>query len=89
MDNGYGEKITKPKKSHLGEEYGDDLPSRIVDWVIRKFVEKEEGEIHKEIAYTGGQGMAMKKLKLELQLDVDIHFLASGAVFELKLHNYF
>lgn len=88
-DNGFGAKITKPKKSHMGEEYGDDLASRLVDWVIRRFVEKEEGEIRHDISYTGGQGMAFKKLKIELQLDVDIHFLASGAVFELKLKNYF
>ena len=89
VDNGYGEKITKPKKSHTGQEYGDDFASRLVDWVVRKFVEKEEGEIHHDISYTGGQGMALKKLKIELQLDVDIHFLTSGAVFELKLSNYF
>ena len=89
VDNGYGEKITKPKKSFTGQEYGDDFASRFVDWVIRKFVEKEGGEVRHDIAYTGGQGMALKKLKIELQLDVDIHFLTSGAVFELKLSNYF
>ncbi|MEW8347560.1 MAG: hypothetical protein AB2687_04555, partial [Candidatus Thiodiazotropha taylori] len=89
VDNGFGAKITKPKKSHLGEEYGDDIASRLVDWVIRRFIEKEEGEIRHDIAYTGGQGMAFKKLKLELRLDVDIHFLASGAVFELRLNTYF
>ncbi len=89
VDNGYGEKITKPKKSFTGQEYGDDFASRLVDWVIRKFVEKEQAEVHSDIAYTGGQGMALKKVSIELQLDVDVHFLASGAVFELKLKNYF
>lgn len=89
MDNGYGEKITKPKKSFTGQEYGDDFASRLVDWVVRRFFEKEAGEVRRDIAYTGGQGMAMKKLRLELQLDVEVHFLASGAVFELRLKNYF
>jgi len=89
VDNGYGEKITKPKKSHTGQEYGDDLASRIVDWAIRKFVEKEEGDVRNDIAYTGGQGMALKKVRIELGLDVEVHFLASGAVFELRLKNYF
>lgn len=89
VDNGFGAKITKPKKSHIGEEYGDDFASRFVDWVVRRFFEKEEGDIRRDIAYTGGQGMAMKKLKIELQLDVEVHYLASGAVFELKLKNFF
>lgn len=89
VDNGFGAKITKPKKSHIGEEYGDDFASRFVDWLIRRFVEKDEGDIRRDIAYTGGQGMAMKKLSIELQLDVEIHFLASGAVFELRLKNFF
>ncbi len=89
VDNGYGEKITKPKKSYTGQEYGDDLASRLVDWIIRRFVEDEDGEIRHDIAYTGGQGMAMKKIRVELKLDVDVHFLASGAVFELRLKNYF
>ncbi len=89
VDNGYGEKITKPKKSHTGQEYGDDFASRIVDWAIRKFVEKEEGDVRNDIAYTGGQGMALKKIRIELGLDVKIHFLAPGAVFELRLKNYF
>ncbi len=89
VDNGFGQKITKPKKSHMGEEYGDDFASRLVDWMIRRFVEKEEGNIRNDIAYTGGQGMAMKKLKIELQLDVEVHYLASGAVFELRLKTYF
>jgi len=85
VDNGYGAKIVKPKKSYMGEEYGDDFASRVVDWLIRRFVEKDAGDIRRDIAYTGGQGMAMKKLRIELQLDVDVHFLASGAVFELRL----
>lgn len=85
VDNGYGAKITKPKKSYLGEEYGDDFSSRLVDWIIRRFVEKDASDIRRDIAYTGGQGMAMKKLRIELQLDVHVHFLASGAVFELRL----
>ena len=89
MDNGYGANITKPKKSHIGEEYGDDFASRFVDWVVRRFFEKEEGGVRRDIAYTGGQGMALKKLRIELQLDVEIHFLASGAVFELRLKNFF
>jgi len=89
VDNGYGEKITKPKKSFTGEEYGDDFASRLVDWVVRRYFEKEEGEVRRDIAYTGGQGMAMKKLNIELQLDTKVHFLASGAVFELKLKSYF
>ena len=89
VDNGYGEKITKPKKNFTGEEYGDDFASRLVDWVVRRYFEKEEGEIRRDIAYTGGQGMALKKLDIELQLDAEVHFLASGAVFELKLKNFF
>ena len=89
VDNGYGEKIVKPKKSFTGQEYGDDFAARLVDWMVRRFFEKEAGDVRRDIAYTGGQGMAMKKLKIELKLDVDIHFLASGAVFELRLKSYF
>lgn len=89
VDNGFGEKITKPKKSYVGEEYGDDFASRLVDWVVRRFFEKEEGDVRRDIAYTGGQGMAMKKLRIELQLDVEVYFMASGAVFELRLKNFF
>ncbi len=88
VDNGFGSKVTKPKKLHTGQEYGDDFISRFVDWVIRKYVEKE-GDVEREIAYTGGQGMALKKIKIELRLDIEVHFLASGAVFELKLKNFF
>ena len=89
VDNGFGEKITKPKKSYTGEEYGDDFASRLVDWVVRRYFEKEEGEVRRDIAYTGGQGMALKKLNIGLQLDTKVHFLASGAVFELILRNFF
>ena len=89
VDNGFGAKITKPKKSHMGEEYGNDFASRFVDWVIRRFVEKDEGDVRHDISYTGGQGMAMKKLRIELQLDVEVHYLASGAVFELRLKTAF
>jgi len=85
VDNGFGAKISKPKKSHMGEEYGDDVASRLVDWLVRRFVEKDVSDIRRDIAYTGGQGMAMKKLRIELQLDVHVHFFASGAVFELRL----
>lgn len=89
VDNGFGEKITKPKKSFTGEEYGDDFASRLVDWVVRRYFEKEGGDVRRDVAYTGGQGMAMKKLNIELQLDAEVHFLASGAVFELKLKTFF
>lgn len=89
VDNGFGEKIIKPKKSFTGEDYGDDFASRLVDWVVRRYFEKEGGEVRRDIAYTGGQGMAMKKLNIELQLDAQVHFLASGAVFELKLRSFF
>ncbi len=89
VDNGFGAKITKPKKSYTGAEYGDDFAARIVDWVVRRFVEKDEGDVRHDIAYTGGQGMAFKKISIELHLDIGLHFLASGAVFELKLKSYF
>ncbi len=88
VDNGYGEKVDKPKKSYLGEEYGDDLVSKLVEWLIRKF-EKERKTIDQRIAYTGGQGMALKKIELELNLDADLHFFSTGAVFELRLKNFF
>jgi hypothetical protein len=89
VDNGFGAKIAKPKLSHTGQEYGDDLISRIVDWLIRRYVEKEETNIRRDIGYTGGQGMGLKKIRIELRLDVDVHYFASGAVFELRLKNYF
>ena len=89
MDNGYGAKIIKPKKSFTGQEYSDEIAAKLVDWVVRRYFEKEEGGVRRDIAYTGGQGMALKKLNIELQLDTEVHYLASGAVFELKLKNYF
>lgn len=88
VDNGYGEKVEKPKKNYLGEEYGDDLVSKITDWLISKF-EKEHKEADHRIAYTGGQGMALKKIEVELNLDTDLHFFSTGAVFELRLKNFF
>jgi hypothetical protein len=89
VDNGYGERILKPKKSYTGEEYGDDSVSKFVDWIVRRYIEKEDQDVRHDIAYTGGQGLGLKKIKIELQLNVDIHFLISGAVFEIKLKNYF
>ena len=89
IDNGYGEKILKPKKSFTGEECSDDIVSKLVDWIVRRYVEKEDQDVRRDIAYTGGQGLGLKKIKIELQLNVDVHFLISGAVFEIKLRNYF
>jgi hypothetical protein len=88
VDNGYGESMDKPKKSYLGEEYGNDLVSKFVEWLINRF-EKEEKNIDPRIAYIGGQGMALKKIKIELNMDIDLHYFSSGAVFELRLKNYF
>ncbi len=88
VDNGFGEKVIKPKKSHTGQRYDDDIFMRFVDWLIRRFVEKE-GHVERRIAYTGGQGLGLKKIKIELQLDYDLHFFSTGAIFELKLKNYF
>jgi len=88
VDNGYGEKVDKPKKSYLGEEYGDDLVSRLTDWLVSKF-EKEQKDVDRRIAYTGGQGMALKKIEMELNMDTDLHFFSNGAVFELRLKNFF
>lgn len=88
VDNGFGEKVTKPKKSHTGHEYGNDLVSRLSDWLVRRYVEKE-GPVIREIAYTGGQGMAMKKLQNELHLKVDLLFFSTGTVFELELPSFF
>ena len=89
VDNGYGEKIIKPRKSFSVQDRSDDFLSRFVDGIVRHYFEKEDGEINHDIAYTGGQGLALKKIKIELQLDVAVHYLASGAVFEIKLKNYF
>ncbi|MCB1858233.1 MAG: hypothetical protein KDI63_08175 [Gammaproteobacteria bacterium] len=88
IDNGFGSKVTKPKKLHTGQEYGDDFISRFVDWMVRRYVEKE-GDVNRNIAYTGGQGMAFKKIRIELKLDVELHFFSNGAIFELKLKNFF
>lgn len=89
VDNGYGEKILKPKKTYTGDSYGDDFISKFVDWMVRRYVEKEQSELRHDIAYTGGQGLGLNKIKVEMQLEVDVHFLGSGAVFEIKLRNYF
>ncbi len=89
VDNGYGEKFLKPKISFSNQKQGDDMVSRFVDWFVRRYIEKEQGEVRHDIAYIGGQGLGLKKIKLELQLDVKVHFLISGAVFEIKLRNYF
>jgi len=89
VDNGYGEKFLKPKKSFTDQTESDDFVSRFVDWVIRRYIEKEDRTVRHDIAYTGGQGQALNKIKTELQLDAGVHFLVSGAVFEIKLKNYF
>ncbi len=89
IDNGFGSIVTKPKKLFNGQEYGDDFLSRFVDRMVRKFIEKDEGKVERRIAYTGGQGMALKKIKIELHLEVVLHFFTNGAVFELKLKNFF
>ncbi len=89
IDNGFGNKVIKPKKSYTGQEYGDDVVSRLVDWMVRRYVEKEDCHVERRIAYTGGQGMALKKIKIELHLDADLHFFTNGAVFELKLKSFF
>ncbi len=89
VDNGYGEKILKPKKSFINNKKSDDFISQFVDWMITYFTKKEDKEVRHDIAYTGGQGLALEKIKIELQLNVDVHFLISGAIFEIKLRNYF
>ncbi|MCU7929358.1 MAG: hypothetical protein KZQ90_01040 [Candidatus Thiodiazotropha sp. (ex Codakia rugifera)] len=88
VDNGFGENVDKPKKSFLGEEMDDNIVNRITEWVFKKF-DKNEKNIDHRIAYTGGQGMALKKIKIELDLDVELYFFSTGAVFELKLKNFF
>jgi hypothetical protein len=88
VDNGFGELVVKPKKSFTGQTYDDDIMMKISDWFIRIFT-KEEPKQKQKIAYTGGQGMALKKIKIELGLDYALHFFTTGAVFELKLKNYF
>ncbi|MCB1831180.1 MAG: hypothetical protein H6964_03135 [Chromatiaceae bacterium] len=88
VDNGFGELVVKPKKSFTGQTYDDDIMMKITDWIIRLFT-KQERRAKQQIAYTGGQGMALKKIKIELGLDYALHFFTTGAVFELKLKNYF
>jgi hypothetical protein len=89
VDNGYGEKILKPKTSFTDQKDSNDFVSRFVDWIIKRYIEKEDKDVRHDIAYTGGQGLALNKIKIELQLNVAVHFLVSGAVFEIKLKNYF
>ena len=31
VHNGFGKRVDKPKKSYLGEEYGDDIVSKIIE----------------------------------------------------------
>lgn len=88
VDNGFGEIVIKPKKSYIGQTYDDDIMVKISDWLIRLFTNKEP-KPKQQIAYTGGQGMALKKIKIELGLEHMLHFFTTGAVFELKLKNYF
>ncbi|MBF0471766.1 MAG: hypothetical protein HQL48_10380 [Gammaproteobacteria bacterium] len=88
VDNGFGEKVIKPKKSHTGQTYDDDIFMRLIDWLFRSFVDKK-GEVERRIAYTGGQGLGLKKIGIELRLDYDLHFFSTGAVFDLKLKSYF
>jgi len=88
VDNGFGKRVDKPKKSYLGEEYGDDLVSKITQWLFHRF-EKEDENVDHRIAYTGGQGMALKKIEVELRLNIDLHYFTTGAVFELKLKSFF
>ena len=42
-----------------------------------------------ELLIPGGKGMAMKKIEVELSLNVGMHFFSTGAVFALKLKNFF
>jgi hypothetical protein len=88
VDNGFGKRVDKPKKSYLGEEYGNDPVSKITQWLFDRF-EKEDKNIDHRIAYVGGQGMALKKIEVELRLNIELHYFTTGAVFELKLKNFF
>lgn len=88
VDNGFGDLVVKPKKSFTGQTYDDDIMMRITDWVNGLFTGKKP-KPKQQIAYTGGQGMALKKIKIELGLDYALHFFTTGAVFELKLRSYF
>jgi len=89
VDNGYGECFLKPKRSFTDQKDSDNFISRFVDWMLKRYIEKEDEEIRHDIAYAGGQGLALNKIKNELQLNVKVHFFISGAVFEIKLRNYF
>ena len=88
VDNGFGDMVVKPKKSFTGQTYDDDIMMKITNWIIGLFSGEKTKPVQ-HIAYTGGQGMALKKIKLELGLDYALHFFTSGAVFELKLKTYF
>ncbi|MEW8505760.1 MAG: hypothetical protein AB2598_03585 [Candidatus Thiodiazotropha sp.] len=88
VDNGYGKNVAKPRRSYLGEEMDGSLSNRLIEWCVRHFDKREDNVDHR-IAYTGGQGMALKKIRIELGLDVNVHYLTTGAVFELQLTNFF
>jgi len=88
VDNGFGELVVKPKKSFTGQTYDDDIMMKITNWIIGLFTRKKPSA-KRQIAYTGGQGMALKKIEIELGLEYALHFLTTGAVFELKLKSYF
>ncbi|MCB1753427.1 MAG: hypothetical protein KDI74_17055 [Gammaproteobacteria bacterium] len=88
VDNGFGDLVVKPKKSFTGQPYDDDIMMKITDWIIRLFTKKEPQK-RRQIAYTGGQGIALKKIEIELGLQYALHFFTTGAVFELKLKSYF
>jgi len=88
VDNGFGELVVKPKKSYIGKTYDDDIMMKITDWIIRLFTDRKPAA-KQQIAYTGGQGMALKKIEIELGLNYSLHFFTTGAVFELKLRSYF
>jgi len=88
VDNGYGEMVEKPKKSFTGKTNDDDLAMKITDWIIRRFTGKRKN-VEQQIAYTGGQGMALKKIEIEYRLEYALYFFTTGAVFELRLKAYF
>ena len=88
VDNGFGDLVVKPKKSFTGQTYNDDIIMKITDWIIQLFT-GQKTKAKQQIAYTGGQGMALKKIKIEFGLDYALYFLTTGAVFELKLKRYF
>ncbi|MCP4288174.1 MAG: hypothetical protein GY792_27685 [Gammaproteobacteria bacterium] len=88
VDNGFGEMVVKPKKSFTGQTYDDDIIMKITNWIIQLFSGKKT-KVKRQIAYTGGQGMALKKIEVELGLEYALHFFTTGAVFELKLKTFF